>query len=561
MTIEKAPPKKKLSKIQIFKKPIIIGGTIAAVAIAGIISGIIILREVPKGGTLKVGIRYEVGQIDPLLYSTAAEGIFIWQVTETLFESEYIDGKSQIINNLATGWEWNTNYTELTCFLREGVKFHDGTLFDAAAVKWNFDRISRIIDSSNPLKYFWGHMFFFPNGRWIVNKTQVIDPYTVKFVLNDRFMPFLSFLTHATTTILSPTSTPTNETLRIQTDDLVGTGPFIYNGYDPNVNITLYSNQNYWGIKPKIDKIVLTLYPNSTTRDDDSWDALLKKEIHMLDEDFMDSVNKSIETLKNIPDIVIQEKPITNYQFIGMDNELINTTMRKAISYAVNYSKIIEILTNSVTPRSHIPEGIIYSNTTAIDIPYYNISKARGILIDAGWPGTEGLTANDNITTGNEWEQLVTNSALTPLAMYNLSYMQFYPITEGISRPLPENLKQIGVKLTRQNWLTTPYQLITLGWRYDYNDPHNGMMVDYHSKWTWVNLNDSQIDQWIEEGMKEPNPILREQIYFNIQECLIEDLFPVILASSIIDFEVYTSNLKGLQLVPFKTLLKTVDFI
>lgn len=75
-----------------------------------------------------------------------------------------------------------------------------------------------------------------------MNKTQVIDEYTVKFVINEPFVPFLHLLTLATTGILSPTSTPANKTININTDDLVGTGPFTYDEYEPHVNITMIPN-------------------------------------------------------------------------------------------------------------------------------------------------------------------------------------------------------------------------------------------------------------------------------------------------------------------------------
>ncbi len=559
MTAEQTGSKKKRLKINVLKRPIIIGGTIAAVAIAGIVSGIIIFMGIPKGGILNVGITYEVRNIDPLLCGTAAEQIIINQVTETLFENYYIGGIPHIINNLAINFNWNSNHTEFTCTLRKNVMFHDGTPFNATAVKWNFDRVPQIVNPSNFIEITWGYLFFLPDGRWIINKTQVIDPYTVKFVLNDRFVPFRALLTSSATGILSPAASPANKTLLKETDDIVGTGPFIYNGYNPNVNITLAPNQNYWGITPKIDKIVLSLYPNPTTRDDDLWSALLNKEIHMLDKDYFSKYsNKSLEILKSNPWITVLEKPAPlNYRFIGMDYNMINTTMRKAISYAINYSQIVEIMPNAIKPKSPIPEGILYSNTTAIEVPYYNVSKARQILIDAGWPGTAGLTANDNISSGNEWEKLAKSN---PLARYNLSYMSSLFFTEGMSRPFPDNLKQIGINVTRHLWGTAPYQLITSGWMYDYNDPHNAM-IDYHSKWTWVNLNDSSIDEWIESGVKETDPILREIIYYNIQKRLIEELYPVILAFSVLDFEVYASNLKDWHLTPFKTLLKTISFI
>ncbi|MFX0039104.1 MAG: ABC transporter substrate-binding protein [Promethearchaeota archaeon] len=567
MTVEKASPKKKPLKIESFKKPIIIGGLISIVAITGIISGIIILDGPQEGGTLKVGITGLIEKIDPLEYGRSSEEIVINHVTETLFDNIYIDGKSQTVSKLALEGTWSSDHLNFTCTLRQKVTFHDGTPFNAAAVKWNFDRILQIIDPSDPYRIWWGYLFFLPDGRWIVNKTLVLNSYTIKFVLNDVFVPFRELLTHSATSILSPTSTLADETLDIHTDNLVGTGPFTYDGYEPDVNMTLSPNKNYWGIKPEIDKVILTIYSptNVTNRINALWNALLAGEIHMVDRDFIKQLiflypDRSIELLKGDLGIIVQEKPTISHYYVFFYPKFVNSTMRKAISYAINYSNILEIVPNSITARSPIPEGIPYSNTTGIDIPYYNISKARQILIDESWPGTAGLTANDNITAGNEWEQLVTNGS--SLATYNLSYYTGNPYTELPPIPFPDNLKQIGVNVSCQSiWSGAPSQLETLMWMYDYNDPHNGMF-DYHSKWTlWTGFNVSVIDELIEEGVKETDPVLREGIYYHIQELLIEEIVPVIFTLSPRNLDIYASNLMGWQVYPFKIVFTTVSFV
>jgi len=564
---EKASSKRRFPNIKEFKKTIAVGGLIASLAIVGIISGIFIFSETPKGGILEVGITQSIEEIDPLIYSRFSEEIVINHVTETLFDNIYIDGKSQTLPNLALDGNWSSDYLNFTCTLRKNVIFHDGTPFNAVAVKWNFDRITQIIDPSDPYMYWWGYLFLLPDGRWIVNKTLVLDSYTVKFVLNDVFVPFRELLTHTTTSILSPTSTPADKTLNIHTDNLVGTGSFTYDGYEPDVNMSLSPNQNFWGTKPKMDKVILTFYSptNFTNRINILWNALLAGEIHMVDREFIKDLirfypDRYIELIKGAPGITVQEKPTISYYYVFFYPKLVNSTMRKAISYAINYSNILEIVPNSITARSPIPEGIPYSNTTGIDIAYYNISKARQILIDEGWPGTAGLTANDNITAGNEWEQLVTNES--PLARYNLSYYPWNPYTELSPIPFPDNLKQIGVNVSCQPiWSGAPAQLETLMWMYDYNDPHNGML-DYHSKWTlWTDFNVSALDELIEEGIKETNSTLRKGIYYNIQKLIIEEICPIIFTFSARNLDIYVSNLIGWQIFPFKIVFKTVYFV
>ena len=561
MTVEKPKPKKKVPKKKRFiaeHKPFVVGGIILGIAIAGIISGIIFFAEEPKGGSCIIGLAAEVENIDPITHSqsTFAEEIIVNQVAESLFDFDYTGKQPRLIFTLAKGYEWNNEVTELTCFLRKGVKFHDGTPFNATAVKWNFDRIHRLVT------WWWSYLFELPDGRWIVNVTKVIDEYTVKFVLNEPFVPFLHLLTQATTCILSPTSTPANKTIDLNTEDLVGTGPFTYDEYEPHVNITMSPNQHYWGKKPRIDKLVFKFY-EYPTEGEDLWNAIIAKDISILDPYFyIPYPNWSIQTLKNDPGITVRERSPTNYRFIGMNNKLINLTMRKAISYAINYSYMAEDILphKAVSARSPIPEGILYSDTTSFDVPYYNISLARQILKEAGWPGTSDLTADDDISPGNSWEMLVSNE--TPLATYTLDYLPGNPLCVGMAFPVPDDLKQIGVKIINQfNW-SFPLQLFTLGWIYDYNDPHNAML-DYYSKseYSFLQINDTLVDRWIEEGVKETDPILREEIYYKIQERLIEQLYPVIFTFSSIEFNIHVKNLRGWQPNPFKTQLKKIYFV
>ncbi|MFX1327701.1 MAG: ABC transporter substrate-binding protein [Promethearchaeota archaeon] len=554
MKTEKAiPKKKKIPKIKEYKKSITIGGIIGTLAIAGLVIGIVIFPEASKRGRLIAGVSLDIHNIDTLL---AHEDRYICnQIAETLFENDYSGATSRIIHNLAIGSDWSLNATELTCYLRDDVKFHDGTSFNATAVKWNFDRIYNLID----LTVIFDYLFLFPDGRWIVNETRVLDEYTVKFVLNAPYVPFQQLLTHHSTGILSPTSTPFNRTISKHTEKLIGTGPFIYGSYIPNVNLTLYPNQNYWGQKPKIDEFVVLIYSSG----EDLWNDFLGKEIDMLFPMFFTrNPNISINTLITDPDFIIPETFSTNYRYIAMNNKLINLTMRKAISYAINYSYMVEeILPPAVRARSPIPEGILYSNTTAFEVPNYNITKARQILIDELGPFNSrvaSLTANENITAGNEWERLVTEGV--EIAKYTLDYKPGHRVLEGLATPVPDNLKQIGIKvILSTNW-SFPYQLFTSGWPYSYNDPHDAM-INYYSTTNWVQLNDSYIDKWIEEGVKETNPNLRKQIYYKIQERVIEELYAYIWAFSARGSFVYVSDLRGWQSNPFKLSLKTVYFV
>lgn len=105
--------------------------------------------EQPRsGGVLRVGIQSEPRSLDPLLVITdGATGHVVSNIFNTLVR---YDDKMQIVPDLAEGWRIGDEGRSVDFFLRKGVKFHDGTDFDAAAVKFAFDRI---LDPANSSPY------------------------------------------------------------------------------------------------------------------------------------------------------------------------------------------------------------------------------------------------------------------------------------------------------------------------------------------------------------------------------------------------------------------------
>jgi peptide/nickel transport system substrate-binding protein len=558
MTIEKPSPKKKHQKIESFKKPIIIGGLIAAVAITGIIVGINMnLKTTQSGGVLYFlgyGLPYT---LDPIDVTDLVDADIINQVAEGLFD---IDENLEIINCLATSREWSNDGLNLTCKLRKGVKFHDGTPFNATAVKWNFDRAYRLLPNVT-FSYLW----LLPDGRFIINETKVLDDYIVKFILNAPYGPLLSFFASTYSYIVSPSATPADNFIE---SGLVGTGPFIFNFYAEN-NVTLSANPHYWGGKPKIDKLIV-LIPTKTVEE-----ALLFGELQLKKRvNFNESTLNSFRS--NHSFTVSDPIPIPFLDFIVMNNKLINSTMRKAISYALNYSNYL-YSNRYIHAKGPIPESILYHNITGIDIPYYNITVARRVLKEENWPGTDQLTANNNISMGNEWELLANSS--TPLAIYNYSACYNWPRSIWYADRIIEDLKQIGVKvepfiLSLAEWIRINYELdgynrnmIELGytfWYADYNDPSNFINEFYTNTRLGENLgqaNDTLIQEWLEDALMEINATTRRQLYYNIQKRLLEEVCPYIWLNSWTRTDIYVSNLRGWNPHPFKDNLKDVYFV
>ncbi|MFX1346112.1 MAG: ABC transporter substrate-binding protein [Promethearchaeota archaeon] len=597
---KKKPPKKEVQVLK--RKSVVVFGIIGLVAIAGIIGGIIFFTKIPKEKVLYVSYVGAGIGIDPLETWAPTDYEIISQAAEGLFTHDNVSEQSRVIPNLAINYTWNSNYTELTCELRQGVQFHDGTEFNAEAVQWNIERIYTLIENGQ-IHWTKAQFWIFPDGNRtnyknrIINQTEIDGDYNVKFKLNKPYVPLTALLASHMAFMLSPTSTPSDLFIDRITGNIIGTGPFIYDSavfiYDPiqmfdvNVETTFSSNPNYWDGKPQIDKLIFKRYPTPEAR----YNAILSGELSVLngftelimDTDYTINIyhDKDIlDTFLNHPDIVVEEgPPATYFAYLIMNNELINVTMRKAISYAFNYSAFIDKWLNGHGTRlkSPIPAGILYSNSTNINFPYYNISIARQTLKDVNWNGLAGaLIADDNISTGNEWEKLVDDG--TPLATYNYTTIPS-PFSDILLDILTENLKQIGIKVEDANVTIgeyyyiymelPPYNLnmVELGWVNfvpNFNDPSSIINILCSNKALDLNycqINDTQTQQWMEEAIGETDEITREELYYQIQKRLIEDVFPMCYLFNKHLFNIYRSNVKGLQFNHFCSTYKNVYFI
>jgi peptide/nickel transport system substrate-binding protein len=201
----------------------------------------------PKsGGTLSIAINADPPKLDPSFSSALVDR----QVFQSIFDKLLdIDSSGKIIPMLAEKWEVSNDQKTYTFKLRQGVKFHDGTDFNAEAVKFNFERN---MDKNSTRR----------NELASVDKVTVSDPYTVVVQLKTPYAPFLSVLTDRAGMMASP------DAVKKAGEDFfnhpVGTGPFVYKERVKGTSITAEKNPNYWqkGI-PYLDKVVYKVFTDS----------------------------------------------------------------------------------------------------------------------------------------------------------------------------------------------------------------------------------------------------------------------------------------------------------
>ncbi|MFX0039783.1 MAG: ABC transporter substrate-binding protein, partial [Promethearchaeota archaeon] len=190
--------KKKVFK-KLNKKQKIGLGTTSIIAIAAIVSGVYFYYELQEESesVFICGLGNTLDSIDPLINPGPryVNLMLLDQITEGLFAYEQNKSDTPIIPNLALNGSWSPDHLNFTCTLRQNVTFHDGTPFNASAVKWNFERIYRFAETK-PWNQIWAWNYSYHNseGKPYINHTEIIDDYTIRFVLNQPYVPIKHLL-------------------------------------------------------------------------------------------------------------------------------------------------------------------------------------------------------------------------------------------------------------------------------------------------------------------------------------------------------------------------------
>jgi ABC-type transport system substrate-binding protein len=322
------------------------------------------------GGTLRVAWEQDVTGFDPHWTS----GLQVTYIAGNLFNSLMtIDKDLNYIPELAESWELQDHGKVYVFQLRKGVKFHDGTDFDASAVAWNFERIMDAEEKAFIRPFF-----------DIVEAVEPLDAHTVKFTLKYPTQAFLPTIAVYRTgfVIKSPTSYKTWG----QKDAALhpaGTGPFKLAKWEPNQIIVLEKNADYYkkGL-PYLDRIELKIIKEGVTRAT----ALRAGEV-----DFINYVPKEmVERLSKDPKIQVLKGPDTqsvNISFNNSKKPFDDVRVRQALGgYGIDRHAIAKVAMLGLGKAlwSLVPPGGKDHLDFDEQFPY-NPEKAKALLKEAGF--------------------------------------------------------------------------------------------------------------------------------------------------------------------------------
>src|SRR6184192_3772849 len=200
------------------------------------------------GGTLTFALENDPANLDPMLSGLFVDRNIHYAMYDSLVR---VDVKGTIIPWLAEKWTTSSDGKTVTFNLRQGVKFHDGSVFDAASVKWNIERYINTKGSSRT------------GDLAAVASVDVVDASTVKFNLKSAFAPLLAALVDRAGMMVSQKVVDAMGADFTLKPFKAGTGPFILTEAVKNDHYTLEKNPDWWGKDaagnklPFLDKITV----------------------------------------------------------------------------------------------------------------------------------------------------------------------------------------------------------------------------------------------------------------------------------------------------------------
>lgn len=463
------------------------------------------------GGTFIFGRGADSKGLDPI-NETDGES---FKVTEQIYDTlvDYRPGTTEVVPALATSWEVSDDGKVWTFKLREGVKFHDGTPFNAEAVVWNFNRW-RLEDHPYHNGTFDYYAYMFQGFPGVIQDVQAVDEYTVKFVLSESQAPFLANLAMSPFAIASPAA------VKKWGEDYfkhpVGTGPFVFKEWIQDDKVVLVKNENYWGEGPYLDKVVFRVIPDPTAR---------VMELQTGKVDFIDGVTPdSVPVIEGDENLKILLRPSMNVGYMAMNQAFEpfdNVLVRRAINHAIDRKALVESVFRglAVPAKNPMPPSIWGYND---DIkPYeYDPEKAKKLLAEAGYP----------------------NGFKTKLwAMPNPR--PYMPQPRLIAQIIQAYLAEVGIEaeIVSMDWSTylTEYKknkapMYLLGWTGDNGDPDNFLYVllDPVNAKNKSNYQNDKVHELLVKAQITMDQEERAKIYRKVQELIHEDAPWVVIAHS-----------------------------
>lgn len=462
--------------------------------------------------TVAVGIRGPVLSLDPANHRD--------RVTESVLRNIFdplviVDANGEIKPKIADSWE-QLSPTEWQISIKQGIKFHDGSELTAEDVKFSFDRIIKekgMEGETSPRKGLTGPL----------QEVQVIDKYTVKFVLSEswpiflKMLPFQQIIPKAYFEKVGP------EGFR---EKPIGSGAFKFVEGKLDERIVLERFDEYFEGAPKIAKLVFDVIPDNASR----IAALQAGEVHRIH-----AVPPSmVEQLKNDPNLEVKTVDGTRVYMLEMNTKkppFDNVKVRQAMNHAIDMNLIIK---ETLAGYGERLAGPMLKKAFGINEslkPYeYNPEKAKQLLAEAGY--------------ANGFKVVIDTEA------HN----------KEVAEAAAAMLREIGIDASARVWdggvikpmlLKGERQMFMGDWGNATLDPYDFLnpKLKTGDRGNYSLYSNPRVDQLLTQAEKEEDPEKRKNLYKEAQEIIYNDA-PWVFGYQVKEIEVGVKQLKGWEPLP-----------
>ncbi|MEY8339293.1 ABC transporter substrate-binding protein [Lachnospiraceae bacterium 62-35] len=310
----------------------------------------------------------EPATMDVHLCTDANTSRILLQVHETLYKR---DEDAEVIPLLAESATESEDGLSWVIKLKEGISFHDGTPFNAEAVKYSFDRLVNPDTGSAKA-----------SALANVESVEVLSDYEVKMNLKGKDLVFLASLTNYSTAIMSPEAGE-KYGLGDYTNHPSGTGPLKMESWEPGIQMVLVKNENYWGEEPTVDKLIVKAIAEDSSR------VMM---IKTGDADVVAGIPPTLaQDLQNDSNVEMIIRPGYRTIFIGMNNGVSpfdDIRVRQAVNYAIDKKAIIDNVLHGLAnyPSNGFESPAIQYAAESLDAHERDIEKAKALMKEAGYP-------------------------------------------------------------------------------------------------------------------------------------------------------------------------------
>jgi peptide/nickel transport system substrate-binding protein len=432
-------------------------------------------------------------------------------------------GGTAITPKLAIGWKASPNGLRWTFALRKGIKFQDGTPFNAAAVCFNFSRWYHFPGplQTDAVTYYWNTVFGgFANpapgspgpDKSLYHGCKGHGQYSVTIILNHRSSSFLGALALSNFGMASPTALVKYQadagtvdsggvfhpTGTFGTQHPIGTGPYMFKSWSVGNKLEIDRYNGYWGPKAKLARIIFVPIADSAAR----LQALQSGEIQGYD--FVPA--SDIPTVKSNKNLKLVNRPPFNVGYVGINQSFApmnNILVREAVAYGLDRAGVVKAFyagRGEVADQFLPPQVVGFAHT---GVPQYTFdpNKAKALLKQAG------------LTLPVPIDFWYPTSVSRP----------YMPDPKSNAEAFGASLEKSGFKVTfhsapwRPDYLGNVQngkaELFLLGWTGDFGDPANFLNVHFGSMTKQFGFNNTKLFNELATADAETNIAKRTAEY------------------------------------------------